>query len=158
MIQLLEGEEILADLRRGLLQRLSTDMLELETIILTSKRLVFVRKKMGSFTKLTIFLREVQGCGSYQHFSVALALLSGFCGILALLFFANSGGSTGPLIMGFVFLACAVSVLPFLQTNAVRVSTPSNSIVFRLSHGLETKKIEEFLDLVQRQVAQLKQI
>jgi hypothetical protein len=68
--QLLDQEEVLADLRRGTLQKLTSDIFLKKTVVLTNKRLVLVNNRLGSFSKQYIFLKDVQGLSSQRFLNL----------------------------------------------------------------------------------------
>jgi len=157
MLQLLEKEEVIADLRRGLIQRITDDILGLKTVILTNKRLILINKKMGSFQKKYIFLKDVQSIESLRSFNIAALIASIISFIVLISMLSSSSPSSTPESViktgiEFVCLLFGVVLIFSLRTNVFRISTTTEDIDFILTRSISTTRLEPFIELAQIEI------
>jgi hypothetical protein len=160
-VEFLPKEELIADLRRGLLSRVTDDVFLLRTILLTNQRLLLVSRRLGSFQRRSVFLKDVQGLASQRSLNWAALFVGAFSSlisILCLVAVANlrHGDRTVALIVGLFMLVLAVVAFVNVKTNVIRVSTTTEDIVFGLERSFSTDRADEFVRLVEREVVRFK--
>ena len=159
MIQLLEKEEVRADLRRGLIQRLTNDLWQLRTIILTNQRLALIVKRLGSFEKQYIFLKDVQGIASSRSLSIgALLALCVTVPLAVVGIWAQTQSSFGAerVVISLAATIASIVLLLNLKSNVIRISTMTEDISFRLDKKLGTDSADRFVELAQKEIAHQK--
>jgi hypothetical protein len=156
MIELLEGEQIVADLRKGVMQRMTEDVFLKSTLLLTNKRLVLVKKKLGAFSKQYIFLKDIQGLSSQRAFNLWLvipAILVLALGVTHLIVGHNERDLQKVAAVELIVAA----ILAFLSVGyRIRISTTSDNVFFRLERGFGMERADKFIGAVQVQADRLK--
>jgi hypothetical protein len=150
VINLLENEEPLADLRRGAIQRLTADILSLKTIVLTNKRLILIKKRVGSFDKKYIFLKDVQSLESIRKFNIPLLVLAIFLALVAL------GTLSSTPVLGYLLSAGVVFCAINVKKNIFRISTMTENLDFLLKLNFSTDLADRFIDRCQIEIDKLK--
>lgn len=159
--QLLDQEEVLADLRRGTLQKLTSDIFLKKIVVLTNKRLVLVNNRLGSFSKQYIFLKDVQGLSSQRFLNLWALIPAAAFGVVSILQLAGvfdvSPRSVGDRLPAVALwgVICGILAL-FVKANRVRISTMTDNIFFNLERGFDTGRADGFVDLVQVEMDRLK--
>jgi hypothetical protein len=149
--QLLDQEGVLADLRRGTLQKLTSDIFLKKTVILTNKRLVLVHNRLGSFSKQYIFLKDVQGLSSQRFLNLWTLILAAALGAMSVLAFA-----TNRLAPAAICAVLAAIFALYVKENRIRISTMTDNIFFDLERGFDLSRADKFVDLVQVEMDRLK--
>jgi hypothetical protein len=153
MINLLEGEEVIADLRQGSVQRLSDDLFLKKTIILTNKRLILVRKKFGAFEKQYIFLKDVSSLISIRKYNLQILL-----GIIILVTLSVLSINGGNISVGSLFAVVALTSVIALWDHKIVVSTGTMNIFYTLEKRFDTKLADHFIEICQVEINKYKNV
>jgi hypothetical protein len=169
MINFLEGEEPLADLRHGAIQRITDDIFSLKTIILTNKRLIMIVQRLGSFNKKFIFLKDVTSLESVRVLNIPLLIATICMGLIGLIIMNSALGAQVAVahrvrgeginpgtILGLIMLVCAGLTALAIKKNALRISTQSENIDFMLEKNFSTDLVDNFIDRTQVEIDKLK--
>ena len=156
MIQLLENEELRADLRQGAIQRLSNDMSLLRNIILTNQRLIIVGKRFGSLDRRTLFLKDVQGLASSHELNIGALVVTfifGFATMCCITMIAKEPVAYTGII---TFFAAAIWIGTYLYRTTIHISTFTEDFLFGLEPKWDTKAVDRFVDLAAVEIAEQK--
>ncbi len=158
-MQLMEGERIVEELRQGVVQRVATDVLKKKTIVLTNKRLMLFARRAGSYGKIYLFLKDIQGLESFRIVNIK-AFIFGLTTIFAafMLVFVGMVGETISSDQREICLMAApvsavvglVALIGFGKLNALRISTTTEDIDFVLDRSLSTERLDSFVNKVQQ--------
>jgi hypothetical protein len=156
VIQLLENEELRADLRQGAIQKLTNDMSLLRNIILTNQRLIIVGKRFGSLDRRTLFLKDVQGLASSHELNIGALVVTfifGFATMCCITMIAKDPVAYTGII---TFVAAGIWIGSYLFRTTIHVSTFAEDFIFRLEHKWNTKAVDRFVDLATAEIAEQK--
>jgi hypothetical protein len=168
-IKLLPNERPLADLRRGLLQTITEEIVGRRTMVLTNKRLWLIHRRLFSYSTTVVFLKDITSIEARRTFSIAhcigaafslLFALGGVIGSLALL--ADDGmralgpAAAGAGSCGLPLLALGVYSALTVVSNSIFINTSMKPIEFQLGLSLSMQRIEVFVNRVQSTMAQYK--
>jgi hypothetical protein len=154
LIELLEDEGVIAELRRGKIQRLTDDVLLKRTIVLTNQRLVLIERKLGSFAKQYIFLKDIQGVRSFRHFRLLWLLLILGCAALVIAQASITSITEHPLLW---VVGAGIGSL-MMWRNAISIATTTDTVLFTLELSFDTGKADTFVNAVQAAAANQKQV
>ena len=150
-IVFLDGEAIIADLRRSVAQRLTDNPFRARNMILTNKRLIVVDKRLGSFKKEYVFLRDLQGVTSYRKLKIGLLLF-----IIALALFGTAvliASDADHKPIGLISLLLCLLLGLSVRKSLLRVSSIATTIDFDLGLRFSLRKADRFVHIVQSHVA-----
>lgn len=152
--ELLPDEAVVAELERGLLDRVTSDLFHTRGIVLTNRRVIVCDSRIGSFVKKYAFLRDVTGVASARlvHVSRQFAVfLMAIVGVL-LVIAAIASHPANPVlgVVGILCMSGAAIVNRFASENVLKVSTPSEQLYFGLRADIDPRRVEWFIDLTQR--------
>ena len=155
MFELLDGEAPVADLTKGGIQRVSEDLFLAKNMILTNKRLVLVNRRLGTYEKQYLFLKDITGLESKR-----IVDIGGI--VVGLVFFLGAvpfllAGKAWPVIGVALFLG-GLSLLLGCVRSGIRISTTTENYFFPLARTFSPGRADSFLDLVTRETARQKSI
>jgi hypothetical protein len=159
VLSLLDGEEVVYDLRRGTIQRLTYDFLRKRTILLTNRRVVFVNNNAGTYSIEPVPLQDVQSVSSVRRIRVKALIADLVMWLLTVGLFLSivtEGSGAGIGIIGAVAGLFAVILAFGISQHVILISTVKHNFEFPVERMLSIGVMEMFLDQVQQQVAELK--
>lgn len=163
MIELLENEQIKADLHHGETTRAVESELHANTIVFTDKRLILVKKHMGVFYQKNLFIKDILKLVHKQYYD-PFDFVIGFIGLVIGMVLLIAGASAGTrlgggfALAGLVFFLLAVGFFIYARKNTIKIFTCGEVFTFKLGKSLTLKEINVFIEHVQNKLAKLDEI
>lgn len=165
MFSFLNNEHPVASLKHGTVQTLFEEELFSSTnMILTDIRLLMVWRKLGSNNKSAVFLKDITTINVKKEFSLGQFLLACLLTIGGLFFLRNVFENTDAaessrrmwIYISLALFACAILLFFICSSTRIIIYTSMKQLQFNVSFNISHSQAEQFVDIVQSQMAKYK--